>query len=79
MHKLGVDIREPFEVSLVDVGDDQLVGRREDGLPASEELVEVFGAFATLRRKRRGGRSVSMRSAGHGAPRGEEPPGRRAG
>lgn len=63
MHELGVDIREPFEIRLVYVSDDQLVGRREDRLPPREEFVEVFGSFAALRREQ------SERSAGAPGPR----------
>lgn len=48
MHKLGVDIGEPFEIRLVYVRDDQLIRRREDGLSSGEELVEILGSFATL-------------------------------
>lgn len=46
--ELGIDVGEAFELALVDVGDDQLVGRRQHGLRAREELVEVFCSFATL-------------------------------
>lgn len=51
MYELGVDVGEAFEIGLVYVSDDQLVGRGEDRLPSGEELVEVFCAFATLRRE----------------------------
>lgn len=48
MHELRVDEGEAGELGLVDVGDDQLVGRRELRLGAGEELVEVLGTFAAL-------------------------------
>lgn len=38
---------------MVDVGDDQLVGRRELGLGAREELVEVLRPFAALQERDR--------------------------
>lgn len=47
--ELRVHVGEAGELALVDVGDDELVGRGQDGLSASEELVEVFGSFATLK------------------------------
>lgn len=46
MYKLLVDEGEALEVGLVDVGDDQLVGGRQDGLASREELVKIFGSFA---------------------------------
>lgn len=46
--ELGVHVGEAFELALVDVGDDQLVGGRQHGLRAREELVEVLCSFATL-------------------------------
>ena len=48
VYVLRVDEREPWELGLVDVGDDQLIGRCELGLSACEELVEVLCSFATL-------------------------------
>lgn len=60
--ELGVDVREAFEIRLVDVSDDQLVGRRQDRLPSrrknmrsslllcalwGEEKGEVGGGSAT--------------------------------
>lgn len=51
MHKLGVDIREPLEIRLVYVSNDQLIRWCQDRLPSREELVKVFCAFATLRRR----------------------------
>lgn len=48
MHELRVDEGEAGELGLVDVGDDQLVRRRELRLGAGEELVEVLGPFAAL-------------------------------
>lgn len=48
MHELRVDEGEAGELGLVDVGDDQLVRRRELRLGAGEELVEVLGSFAAL-------------------------------
>lgn len=49
MHKLRVDESEAGKLSLVDVGDDQLVWRSELGLGAREELVKVLCSFATLK------------------------------
>lgn len=51
MDELGVDVREAGELALVDVGDDQLVGRRQHRLGACEKLVEVFCTFATLKQR----------------------------
>lgn len=48
MHELRVDEGEAGELGLVNVGDDQLVRRRELRLGAGEELVEVLGSFAAL-------------------------------
>lgn len=48
VYKLRVDEREPCKLSLVDVGDNQLIWWCELGLGASEELVKVLGCFATL-------------------------------
>ena len=50
--ELWVDAGEAGELALVDVGDDQLVGRGQHRLRAREELVEVFCPFAALDRKR---------------------------
>lgn len=46
--ELRVHVGESRELALVDVGDDQLVGRRQHGLRAREKLVEVFCSFASL-------------------------------
>lgn len=48
VYKLWVDEREPCELCLVDVGDDQLIWRCELGLGAGEELVKVLRSFAAL-------------------------------
>lgn len=48
MYELQVDVGEAFKVGLIDVGDDQLVGRCQHGLSPCEEFVKVFGSFATL-------------------------------
>lgn len=48
MQELRVDEGEASELGLVNIGDDQLVGRRELRLSAGEELVEVLGSFAAL-------------------------------
>lgn len=53
MHKLRVDESEASKLSLVDVGDDQLIWRSELGLGAREELVKVLCSFATLRERDR--------------------------
>ncbi len=47
--ELRVHVGEACELALVDVGDDQLVGRGQHRLCAREELVEVFCSFATLK------------------------------
>lgn len=47
--ELRVYVGEAGELALVDVGDDQLVGRGQHGLRAREELVEVFRPFAALK------------------------------
>lgn len=47
--ELRVYVGEAGELALVDVGDDQLVGRGQHGLRAGEELVEVFRPFAALK------------------------------
>ena len=47
--KLRVHVGEACELALVDVGNDQLVGRGQDGLRTCEKLVEVFCSFATLK------------------------------
>lgn len=46
--ELRVYVGEAGELALVDVGDNQLVGGRQHGLRAGEELVEVFCPFAAL-------------------------------
>lgn len=53
MYELRVDVGEAFEVGLIDVGYDQLVGWCQHGLSPCEELVKVFGSFATLHEKKR--------------------------
>lgn len=52
--ELRVHVGETRELALVDVGDDQLVGRRQHGLRAREKLVEVFCSFAALQESIRG-------------------------
>lgn len=47
--ELRVHVGEARELALVDVGDDQLVGRSQHGLRAREKLVEVFCSFAALK------------------------------
>lgn len=47
--ELRVHVGESLELTLVDVGDHQLVGRCQHGLRACEELVEVFCSFAPLK------------------------------
>ena len=49
MDELRVDVGEAGELALVDVGDDQLVGRGQHWLCTCEKLVEVFCSFATLK------------------------------
>lgn len=53
MQELRVDEGEAGELGLVNIGDDQLVGRRELRLSAGEELVEVLGSFAALGERKR--------------------------
>lgn len=49
MDELRIDVGEAGKLTLVDVGDDQLVGRGQHGLGACEKLVEVFCSFAALK------------------------------
>lgn len=51
MGELSVDKGEACKLALVDVGDDQLVGRGQHGLGACEKLVKVFCSFATLKQR----------------------------
>lgn len=53
VHELGVDVREPFKICLVYVGNDQLIWRRQHRLSSCEELIEVFSPFAALQGKRK--------------------------
>lgn len=46
MEELRVDVGKAGELALVDVGNDQLVRRGEDGLGTREKLVKVFCSFA---------------------------------
>ena len=48
MDELRVDVGEAGELALVDVGDDQLVGRGQHGLGAREELIKVLRPLAAL-------------------------------
>lgn len=48
MDELRVDVGEAGELALVNVGDDELVGRRQHRLSTCEELVKVFCTFAAL-------------------------------
>lgn len=61
MDELRVDEGEAAELGLVDVGDDQLVGRRELRLSAGEELVEVLRSFAALGQRERDRKWVRFR------------------
>lgn len=45
MDELRVHVGEASELALVDVGDDQLVRRGEDGLGTREKLIKVFCSF----------------------------------
>lgn len=47
--ELRVYVGEARKLALVDVGDDQLIGRGQHRLRAGEELVEVFCSFAALK------------------------------
>lgn len=47
--ELRVYVGEACKLALVDVGDDQLIGRGQHRLRAGEELVEVFCSFAALK------------------------------
>ena len=49
MDELRVDVGEPSKLTLVDVGNYQLVGRGQHGLGACEKLVKVFRCFPTLK------------------------------
>lgn len=49
MEELRVHVGEACELALVDVGDDQLIGRGQHRLRTREKLVEVFCSFATLK------------------------------
>lgn len=51
MHELSVHVGEASKLALVDVGDDQLVGRGQHGLGTREKLVEVLCSFAALKSK----------------------------
>lgn len=62
--ELRVHVGEAFELALVDVGDDQLVGGRQHGLRAREELVEVFCSFAALQESFRDFRHEAKGSGG---------------
>lgn len=53
MGELRVDVGKAGELALVDVGDDQLVWRRQHGLGAREELVKVLCPLSTLKEMRR--------------------------
>lgn len=53
MDELRVHVGEASELALVDVGDDQLVGRGQHGLRTCEKLVEVFCSFAALKENKR--------------------------
>lgn len=65
MHELRVDEGEAGELDLVDVGDDQLVRRRELRLGAGEELVEVLGSFAALETRAERQETGGIRRAGN--------------
>lgn len=47
--ELRVYVGEARKLALVDVGDDQLIGRGQHRLRAGEEFVEVFCSFAALK------------------------------
>lgn len=49
MDELRIHVGEACELTLVDVGNDQLIGRGQHGLRTREELVEVFCPFAALK------------------------------
>lgn len=49
MEELRVDVGKAGELALVNVGNDQLVRRGEDGLGTREKLVKVFCSFAALK------------------------------
>ena len=53
MDELRVDEREASKLALVDVGDDQLVRRGQNGLRACKKLVKVLCSLATLKQMRR--------------------------
>lgn len=54
MEELKVDEGKAGELALVDVGDDQLVRRGENGLGTREKLVKVFCSFAALKEMEKG-------------------------
>lgn len=49
MDELRVDVGEAGKLTLVDIGNYQLVWRGQDGLGACEKLVKVFCRFPTLK------------------------------
>lgn len=57
MEELRVDVGKAGELALVDVGNDQLVRRGEDGLGTREKLVKVFCSFAALKEIKKKGMS----------------------
>lgn len=52
MDELRVNEGEASKLALVDVGNDQLVGRGQHGLRTREELVEVLSSLPTLKEMR---------------------------
>lgn len=57
MEELRVDVGKAGELALVDVGNDQLVRRGENGLGTREKLVKVFCSFAALKEIKKKGMS----------------------
>lgn len=57
MEELRVDVGKAGELALVDVGNDQLVRRGENGLGTCEKLVKVFCSFAALKEIKKKGMS----------------------
>lgn len=56
--ELWIDVREAGKLALVDVGEDQLVGRGQHRLSTGEKLVKVFCSFAALKQINRCGKGL---------------------
>lgn len=56
VHKFRIDVGEPLEFTLVDAGQDQLIGRCQRWWRPREKFVEVLAAPAALEARGRKGR-----------------------